>query len=320
MKVLFDLPAATIAKCFDPQDLQALARVYQTTTIASEADAIITGWGTLALSDAQIERMLNLRVWVHSAGSVKNFLPASFWSRGIRLATCNEALAIGVAETTLGLIVAGLKGFFPASNVTRAGGWLENGKTVQGWPVRELYGTTIGIIGASQTGRHLIRLLKNFQVKMLLADPYVTQDQARELGCEKVELQELMSQSDVVSLMAPALPETRHMLSRAQFAAMKDNGILINTARGMIVDEDALVAELQTGRIFAFLDVTFPEPPATDHAFRRLPNCVLLPHIAGAVSNGCLRLGRSTVDQLIEFSDGKKMHGEVTQEQIARMA
>ena len=96
---------------------------------------------------------------------------------------------------------------------------------------------------------------------------------------------------------------------------MKRHAIFINTARGMIVDEPALVDELRTGRIFAFIDVTHPEPPRPDHPFRTLPNCVLLPHIAGAITNGVRRQGRSIVDQVMEFAEGKTMHGEITNEQ-----
>ena len=86
------------------------------------------------------------------------------------------------------------------------------------------------------------------------------------------------------------------------------------------MDEPALCEELKTGRIFAFIDVTDPEPPRPDHPFRRLPNCVLLPHIAGAITNGCKRMGRSIVDQILEFADGKTMHGEITEEQWKIMA
>jgi phosphoglycerate dehydrogenase-like enzyme len=110
------------------------------------------------------------------------------------------------------------------------------------------------------------------------------------------------------------------MLGREQFKLMANHAIFINTARGMIVDETALCDELRTGRIFAFIDVTDPEPPAANHPFRSLPNVVLLPHIAGAVGNGCLRMGRSIVDQILEFAAGKTTHGEISRAMWQRMA
>jgi phosphoglycerate dehydrogenase-like enzyme len=333
MRIFFYLPSGTIARCFKPEHIERLrgqnelvfARERATPQAwamhAPEAEAIVTGWGTPAITDEQLADAANLRVLVHSAGSARYLIPPLFWRRPLRLATCNEALGIGVAETTLGMIVAGLKGFFPCAVSTRNGKWSTSPSfNVGGFVVRELYEVTIGIIGASKIGRHLIRLLKNFEVQVLLYDPYITQEEASDLGVQKVELEQLMSQSDVVSLHAPAMPSTRHMLGREQFAAMKDGAIFINTARGMIVEESSLIAELKTGRIFAFIDVTDPEPPADDHPFRKLSNCVLTPHIAGAVTNGCLRQGRSVIDQLQEFIRGQVMHGEVTAERFKIMA
>ena len=333
MRIFFYLPTRTITRCFKPEHIERLGREHQLvfcgeiatpeswTAHAPQANAIITGWGTPAITEEQLATATELRVLVHSAGSARYLIPPSFWKRPLRLATCNEALGVGVAETTLGMIIAGLKGFFPASANTRAGNWSNSPSfNIGGFVIRELYETPIGIIGASKIGRHLIRLLKNFQVQVLLYDPYLTEQEADDLGVQKVELDDLMSQSEVVTLHAPAMESTRHMLGREQFAAMKDGAIFINTARGIIVDEAALVAELKTGRIFAFIDVTDPEPPAADHPFRQLSNCVLTPHIAGGVTNGCLRQGRSVVDQIQEFTRGQTMHGEVTAERFKIMA
>jgi phosphoglycerate dehydrogenase-like enzyme len=186
--------------------------------------------------------------------------------------------------------------------------------------VRELYDVTIGIIGASRTGRHVLRLLKEFDARVVVCDPTIDGAEAASLGARLVTMDELMRVSDVVSLHAPALPKLHHMLGRQEFAAMKDDAIFLNTARGMLVDESALIAELQTGRISAILDVTSPEPPAKDSPLRSLPNVTLLPHIAGAISTGCLRQGRSTVDQLLEFAAGERMQGEISRERFDIMA
>jgi phosphoglycerate dehydrogenase-like enzyme len=333
MKILFHLPRATLDRCFTPHDLARLQKQHEVVlptadfghhrdwaAHARDALAVVTGWGTPHISDEMLAQAPQLQVLVHSAGSTKTLLPHEFWARKIRLGTANEALGVGVAETTIALIVAGLKGFFPLREETRAGRWLPKDHAPLGFPIRETYGSTIGLIGASKVGRHVIRLLRQFEVNILVADPHFEADEAAALDVERVDLDTLLRRSDVVSLHAPALPETRHMLSRDQFRAMKDHAIFINTARGMIVDEEALVAELKTGRIFAFIDVTNPEPPAADHPFRSLPNCVLFPHVAGAISNGCFRQGRSVVDQLLEFASGQTMHGEVTEEQFRIMA
>jgi phosphoglycerate dehydrogenase-like enzyme len=322
MNVLLHMSSEMQARVFAPADLERLGKIHtllyrDSLDRMDEVDVLITGWSTPALDDAFFDRAKRLKLIAHSAGSTRHLLPQSFWSRGIRLCSANEALGIGVAETTLALMIAGLKAFFPCAELTREGRWKYEGLP---WPVREMYHIDIGIIGASKIGRHLIRLLKQFEVNILLTDPHVTQEEADELGVELVPLDDLMRRSDVVTLHAPALESTRKMLGKDQFKLMKRFAIFINTARGMIVDEDALVAELKTGRIWAFIDVTEPEPPRPDHPFRKLPNCVLLPHIAGGITNGCLRQGRSAVDQIFEFASGKPMHGEITQEQFEIMA
>ncbi len=252
-KIGFLLPRSILARCFAQEDLQRLAARH--TLIlpqgdqplrpgvwlpgADDAEIIVTGWGTPALTDTMLAKNLNVRVLAHAAGSTRHLLSPNFWSRGIRLVSANEALGVGVAESTLALIIAGLKGFFPAAQTTRTGEW--RGDTQPGgFPIRELYRTTIGLIGASKIGRHVIRLLRNFEVDILLADPYISDDAAAQLGVTRVSLNELLSRSEVVSLHAPALPATRHMLGRAQFKRMRDHAIFINTARGMIVDEAAL--------------------------------------------------------------------------------
>ena len=333
--VLFHLPKPMFDQCFSRKDLVRLERHFQCfyppsggladldeawSAHAADLHAVVTGWDSPPITEAMLAVAPQLEVVVHSAGSIRPFIPDSIWQSGIRIATANDALGKGVAETTLGVIIAGLKGFFPCASLTRSGAW-QAALPARGFGrVRELYDVTIGLIGASRTGRHVLRLLAEFDAEVLVSDPTLSPREADELGVRLVSLDQLMRASDVVSLHAPALPQLRHMLGAREFRVMKDDAIFINTARGMLVDEDALVAELSTGRISAILDVTSPEPPVADSPFRSLPNVILLPHIAGAISTGCLRQGRSAVDQLLEFSRGESMQGEITLERFASMA
>ncbi len=289
-------------------------------THAVDADVIVTGWGTPPITPAMLDPAKNLKLLIHSAGSIRGLVPEEIWRREVRTASANGALAVGVAETTLGMIIAGLKGFFPGRDWASRGNWHDPKLGTDHFVMREPFGVAIGVISASKVGLHLLRLLANFEVEVLLYDPYVTPEKAKALGVRLVSLEELFRQSDVVSLHAPALPSTHHMLRGEHFRSMKDHAIFINTARGTIVDEAALMDELKTGRIFALIDVTDPEPPREDHPFRTLPNVVLTPHLAGHASNGRFRQGRSVVDQVLEFAAGKVMHGEITAEAFKRMA
>lgn len=333
--VLFHLPKSIFDRCFAPRDLVRLEEQFDCVHPEAEGaaklmevwdecapnlHAVVTGWDSPPITEAMLAVAPNLEVIVHSAGSIRPFIPHSVWQTGVRLATANDALGKGVAETTLALIIAGLKGFFPCAALTRSGAWQPALPSRGIGRVRELYDVTVGLIGASRTGRHVLRLLSGFDAEVVVCDPTLGSREAEELGARLVSLDELMRLSDVVSLHAPALPQLRHMLGAREFGVMKEDAIFINTARGMLVDESALISELSTGRISAILDVTNPEPPAQDSPLRSLPNVTLLPHVAGAISTGCLRQGCSAVDQLLEFVRGGQMHGEITHERFVTMA
>jgi phosphoglycerate dehydrogenase-like enzyme len=279
------------------------------------ADAVITSWGSPKLEGELLDLAPNLKIVTHAAGSVKPIVSDELFARGIRVTNCTKPLGIGVAETALGLTIASLKNMWFLSQETRRGGW-NYGQDA----VREVYGLTVGVVGAGRAGSHYIKLMQNFNVELLLADPTFTPQRAKELGVTLVELEELIKRSDVISIHAPSIPETNNMFNKDNIPLLKDGAILINTARGAIIDEEALIAELRTGRIFAALDVTEPEPPVLDHPFRSLPNVILLPHIAGAVNNGLGRLGEHVASELERFFNGEELATEVKAEELARLA
>lgn len=320
MKILFNLPPSTIVRCFRKTDLDRLAATHDLVLPDFEAEGafvelaatgrlsgdnpevaalkrfvgehlaevevMVTGWGMIPLTFGTLAAAKKLRAIVHSAGSIKTLVPEEAWKRGIRVGTCNAALAVGVAETTLGMILCGLKGFFPAREWTRDGKW-HDPKLGMAWEVlREPFGLAVGVISASKVGLHVLKLLRAFEMEVLLYDPFMKSERVQELGATLVGLEEL----------------------------------IINTARGMIVDEAAMIEELKMGRISAFIDVTDPEPPAKDSPLRSLPNVVLTPHLAGHASNGCFRQGRSALDQVLQFASNRRMPGEVTLAMLATMA
>ncbi|NOU66611.1 hydroxyacid dehydrogenase [Paenibacillus sp. LMG 31461] len=279
------------------------------------ADIAITCWGCPSLDATILDRCPDLKLIAHAGGTVKPIMSPDIIARGIQVSNANDALAVGVAETALGLTIVSLKHIWQLARNTRAGEWDKQREYV-----RELYEVTIGIIGAGLSGRHFIRLLKQFEVNVLVYDPFLTESQISELGAVKVELDDLLQISDVVSIHAPSIPETNNLINERTLRLMKDDAILINTSRGSLIDEDALVAELRKGRLWACIDVTQPEPPALDHPFRSLPNVTLIPHIAGASNNGLHRVARYVVRDLELFVRGETMHGEVNLANLHKMA
>lgn len=284
--------------------------------LLKDADICITTWGCPRITESVLAAAPNLKQITHAAGTVKGIVSDSVWERGITVTSGAPALAVGVAETTLGLMITSLKNMWELAQVTREGRW--RGPEAQ--RCRELHEITIGVIGASHVGRHFVKLLQNFEVDVLLYDPVRTEDEISAIGATKVELDELLRRSDVVSVHAPSIPATRHMFRRETFELMKDDAIFINTARGSLVNEADLIDELRQGRFWACIDVTDPEPPATDSPLRSLPNVTLLPHIAGIVTNGHYRLGRYATEEVERFIAGEPPLNEVTQESLATLA
>jgi phosphoglycerate dehydrogenase-like enzyme len=279
------------------------------------AHGCLTSWGVARLDSDVIAAAPHLQIMAHMGGSVARFVSKALWQRGIRVTTAAPTLARDVAVTTLGLMIVGLKRIWPLGQHVRKGGWRESPY----WPSRELYGKTVGIVGASNVGRHVIELLSPFDVRVLLYDPYVSPEEAAQLGVIKAELDDLLRQADVVSLHAPAKPETHHMLNADRLALMRNDALLVNTARGTLIDQAALIAELGKGRLFAFLDVTDPEPPAADSPLRQLDNVVVTPHLAGCIED-CSRMGEMAVEELRRHFAGEPSLYEVTANMLSRIS
>ncbi|MBI4556652.1 MAG: hydroxyacid dehydrogenase [Candidatus Hydrogenedentes bacterium] len=319
------------ARCFAEADLRRIATFAELSLADRDeisgdvqrsamggAEIIVTGWGTLPISPALLDAAPNLRLMCHAAGSVKHLVNDEFRRRRIRVCSAASALAVGVAEFAFGMMLVTMKAVWQFRSLTAQGRW--GREQPIDW-VREPYEATVGIIGASFVGREMIRLCRQLSLKaMLLYDPYVSADEAAAIGARKVELDELMRRSDVVSLHAPATDETQRMVNARNLALLKDRAIIINTARGACVDEPALISELQSGRIFACLDVTDPEPPAPGSPLYNLPNCVLTPHIAGAIKENTFRQGKLVADQIESYVQGGRLPGEVNLEQLRRLA
>ena len=282
------------------------------------ARACITSWGVAQLDSKVVEAADSLELMAHMGSSVKRFLSDALWDRGIRVTSAGITLARDVAETTLGLMIVGRKRIWPLGNHVAAGGWRE-AEIWDRWSARELTRSTVGIVGASNVGRHLIELLEPFDTQILVTDPYLSAADAKDLGVEPVSLGELVARADVVSLHCPENDATRQMINADVLKQMRDGTILINTARGGLIDEEALIAELTAGRIFAFLDVTDPEPPAPNSALRTLPNAVVTPHIAGCIGD-CNRMGELAVEEIRRHLVGEPPVYEITRDMLDRIA
>lgn len=282
-------------------------------------DILLTGWGCPDIGTRELALMPRLKLISHAAGTVKYFLSQAVFERGITVCSAAEANAQPVAEFSLAMILLAGKRTFGFRRLYERDRGRSNVERLQSEPIGNL-GLTVGIVGASRIGRRVIALLRPFDLDLVLFDPFLSLAEAERLGVRLVSLAELMAISDVISLHAPSLPQTRHMIGAAELARMKDGATLINTARGALVDEGALLQELKTGRIEAVIDVTDPEVPPPASPFYSLPNVFLTPHIAGATGLERARLGDMAIAEIERFCHGRALEQEVRPEHLELIA
>jgi phosphoglycerate dehydrogenase-like enzyme len=286
--------------------------VQEAVQLLKDCEIGVGSWGTPHPNAELMAGCPKLKLWEHTAGSVKHMFGPHLDGRDLKISSCGTAIADCVAEMTLGEIIIGVRGILPNAAANR------DGNKRQPANVKTLSTGVVGIVGASNIGKRMIKLLRPFGAKVLLYDPYLSEDTAAEMGVELIgDLAELCAESDVVTLHTPALPSTAKIMGAREFQAMKDDAVFINTSRGMCVDENALITELEKGRLFAFLDVTDPEPPAGDSPLRQLPNVIYTSHIAGPAD---FRLGKQAVDDVDAYLNGRQPMYIVTSDMLDRIA
>ena len=282
-------------------------------------DGLVTCWGSPLITEEVLDAARKLKVIAHSAGSVKGIIKENVLERGIKVSSASIAMAPAVAEFSLILTFLGLRPVHEYDYGMRRAGrqWDSQEKFGVGW---EIASSRIGVVGAGMVGRIFIGMARALGADVCVYDPYLADEAAADLGATKLALAELFETCPIVVIHAPTTPETHHMIGAKELALMPDNGYLVCTARSWVVDQDALLAELQSGRIRAALDVFDEEPMALDHPFRALPNVLLTPHIAGATMQTRIRQGECAVRDLTNAFAGQPLAHEVTLERYAILA
>jgi phosphoglycerate dehydrogenase-like enzyme len=286
--------------------------------LLQSAEVLVTGWETAVIDESVLMHAPHLRAVIHTAGSVRTYVTQDVFRHQVRVSSQTAANSEPVAEYTVAMIMLAGKATLRAARLyakTRA----PVDRAAQ-FPDVGLFGRRVGLIGLSRISRRVISLLRPFDIEVLVHSRHLTPEEATALGVRSVSLKELLSTCEVVSLHSASLPRTRHLLGAGELALLQDGSTFINTARGSIVDQDALIAELATGRIDAILDVADPDVTVPTSPLWDMPNVILTPHFAGAVGNEFQRLGRSAVIDVETFLAGGQMPGEITAEQFENYA
>jgi phosphoglycerate dehydrogenase-like enzyme len=332
LRFCFNLDRARLGQCFAPETVAAIGDLVDLDPEVADgpggvtdewlrprlaaADGCITGWGSLPLDAARLAGAPRLRYVLHSAGSVKSLVSDALWERGIRLTSAANVNGRPVAEFALGLLLCCLKDVFrfQVEFKQRGSAAWRRAMTIPGY-----YRTTVGVVGAGNVGRQLMRLLQPHDFRVLVYDPWLEPAEAAALGAQPTGLEELLRSASAVVLLAPNIPENRHMIGAGELALLPDGAYFINPGRGALVDHEALIAELRTGRITACLDVADPEPPPEGSPLYTLPNCILTPHVAGSLNAECLRLGEQVLTELRHLLAGEPLENEVTRQLLPRL-
>jgi len=253
-----------------------------------------------------------VKLIAHCGGEVKSRVAEAMFDHLI-VTNAADPMARGVAEMALAFVLTLVRRVPEYSAEMRSGVSRSNEQVSEG---EMLSGRKVGIVGFGRIGRAVARMIKPFGVELLVSDPYAQ----AENGTVLVELDQLLRTCSVVIVSAALTPETRHLFDARRLSLLADGTYLINVARGGLIDMEALLAELRTGRITAALDVTDPlEPLPSDHELRRLTNVILTPHIAAGGIEVRREMGAIAVDEVIRFANGRPPRNRVTREMLATM-
>ncbi len=244
-------------------------------------DIVITHWGTPQIDAALLSKAPNLKLLAHAAGTVAHIASEAFYEQGIPVLSANSIMADYVAEATIGYLIAAAHKMPQLDRVIRADCWEAKANAGK---QRSLLGSTVGVIGLGTIARRLLDMLAAFRCRVFVFDPYASEDALDKWPfAEFCDFKTAMSQP-FVTVHAAQTPETWHMVDGEALALIPDDGIIVNSSRGSLIDTQALIRELETGRIYAVLDVFEQEgsgllPPKL---LELSHNTLLQPHMAAA--------------------------------------
>ena len=307
----------TIEKLTDlyPEVINAKNFDEQVSNLA-DVEVIFATWGMPHLSDEQLGKMPKLEAVFYAAGNVRAFAQPIV-DHGIMLVGAWDMNAIPVAEMALAQILLSCRGYF--RTIRDYYETHDHGKA-KVFHRSGVNGETIGLIGMGMIGKRLTALLQGFSFRVIVNDPYLSEEQATELGVEIVSLEELFRRCYIVSNHIPDLPPTKEVLTGSVFDSVIEGATFINTGRGAQVSEAGLIETLKNRPdLTALLDVTYPEPPDADSELWTLPNVWISPHIGGSVGDEVVRMADCMIEEFQAWESGEPLRYRITKEVLSTM-
>jgi phosphoglycerate dehydrogenase-like enzyme len=283
----------------------------------TQPEIVMTGWSSPKLTARLLEAHPQIKYLVNLTGELKAYVTRECLEKGLIVTNWGDVPAASVAEAALMMTLASLRQvYYWQKRMHEDRAWSGDAtRTPAG-----LFDKTVGLYGFGLIAREFARMIRPFNPRILVLSGWLSAEDREEFGVEPVAtLKDLFVQSDLVSIHTGNRPDTYHTVDAQILAAMKDGGHIVNTARGAIVDTDALVAELRRGRLFAALDVFEEEPLPADHPLRGLDRCLLFPHTGGPTHDYRFRCGENAVAQIRRYVQGDPLKYLLTIKQYDRM-
>lgn len=293
MQILSTLPEGEIRETLIPQELRRQieelgdvtwnpnSRQFTSTELRerlNKTDILISGWGCPILDEDVLSKADDLQLVTHIGGSVARLTTQELYDSGVIVCSAIEEMGRFVAEGILAYMLSSLRDIPAFDSELKSGGWHRKQERLE-----TLFEKQVGFVGLGTVGRALLDLLDPFGVEVSIYDPYVSSEELADHNNARMsDLESVLSTSEIVSIHAAKTKETLHMIDAERLNLLPDGCLLVNTARGAIINEEDLITELQTGRIFAALDVFEQQPLPADSELRSLNNVVIGPHKAGA--------------------------------------
>jgi len=254
---------------------------------------------------ALLDKLPNLRLIQRTGIGYDNVVVPDATARKILVCNTPDGPTESTAEHTVAMLLALAKRLKQGNDNMAAGQWGPRKEPLIGI---EVTGKTLGLVGLGRIGRRVAHICRNgFEMRVLAYDPFVTAEQAAALGVTLTDLDTVISQADFVSVHVPATTETYHLINRERIAQMKDGAYVLNLARGPLVDEDALLAAVDSGKLAgAGLDVFDPEPAPLTSRLRNHPMIIATPHSASLTVEGRIRIETMAVERLLAYFNGER--------------
>ncbi|MEQ1759960.1 MAG: D-2-hydroxyacid dehydrogenase family protein [Vicinamibacterales bacterium] len=292
---------AGIARLRTRAEVRVFTTPFGTTDALRGFDALIANRERTRFTAELLAQLPDVRILVQTGNHAYHIDFDAAHHHGITIARASGGYSVGAAELAIALALAAMRKIPESDAAVRRGEWQTPSTPV-------LYDKTFGIIGLGRLGRHVARLAAAFGMRVLAWSPRLTDKAAREGGAERCELDKLLAQADVVSFHASLTPESRGLLDERRLRLMKPTAYVINTSRGPLIDEKALVAALREGTIAgAGLDVFDQEPLPHGHPLTLLPNVVLTPHLGWPTDDGYARFSEAACEVLFAYLDGGEL-------------